>query len=215
MEMSVSFGENVSMYQPKKYSKKDPQYIFDFIKAHPFATFVLKGDRLLATHIPVLITGTPKDFTLYSHIANHNEQFSFLQDGLEALLIFQGAHGYVSSSWYKEKDISTWDYSAVHVNAKLRIQSPGELESSLDNLVGEFEKNQEKPLFFHDYPRDMVEEHLPLITGFWCDPFKVEAVAKLHQGYDKEDIGSVTRHLEKMDDPGAKELSKNIKDENN
>lgn len=215
MEMSVSFGENVSMYQPKKYSKKDPQFIFDFIKAHPFATFVLRGDRLLATHIPVLITGTPKNFTLFAHIANHNEQFSFLQDGLEALLIFQGAHGYVSSSWYKEKDISTWDYSAVHVNAKLRIQSPVELESSLDELVGKFEKNQEKPLLFHDYPRDMVEEHLPLITGFWCDPFKVEAVAKLHQGYDKEDIESVTQHLEKMDDPGAKELSKNIKEENN
>ncbi|QED39112.1 FMN-binding negative transcriptional regulator [Antarcticibacterium arcticum] len=203
------------MYQPKKYRKKDPLYIFNFIKAHPFATFVLKGERLLATHIPVLITGTPDDFVLYAHIANHNEQFSFLKDGLEALLIFQGAHGYVSSSWYKEKDISTWDYSAVHVNVKLKIQTAGELESSLDDLVAKFEKNQEKPLFFQDYPRDIVEEHLPLITGFWCNPFKVEAVAKLHQGYDKEDIGSVTRHLEKMDDPLATQLSKNIKEENN
>ena len=90
------------MYQPKKYKKKDPQYIFDFIQAHPFATFILNGSRILATHIPVLPEGNAKEFRLYSHIANHNEQFSCLKDGAEALLIFQGAHGYISSSWYKE-----------------------------------------------------------------------------------------------------------------
>nr|WP_251805151.1 MULTISPECIES: FMN-binding negative transcriptional regulator [Antarcticibacterium] len=73
------------MYQPKKYLKKDKQYIYDFIKRNPFATFVLQGDRLLATHIPVLIKGPLEDFTLYAHIANHNEQFSFLKDGIEAL----------------------------------------------------------------------------------------------------------------------------------
>ncbi len=202
------------MYQPKKYRKNDPQYIFDFIKAHPFAAFVLSGDRLLATHVPVLITGTPENFCLYSHIANHNEQFSYLKDGTEAVLIFQGAHGYVSSSWYKEKDISTWDYSAVHVNVRLIIQTPQELESSLGELVAKFEKKQEHPLYFHEYPREMVEEHLPLITGFWCDPFKIEAVAKLHQGSHKEDIESVARHLENSKDPMAKVLSKNIREEN-
>lgn len=202
------------MYQPKKYKKKDPNYIFDFIEAHPFATFVLLGERLLATHIPVLITGTPGNFTLYAHIANHNEQFSYLKDGLEALLIFHGAHSYVSSSWYKEKDISTWDYSAVHVNVKLRIQTSEELESSLEDLVAKFEKKQNHPLYFREYPRDMVEEHLPLITGFWCDPFKVEAVAKHHQGFDKDNIESVTLHLEQTDDPLAKQLSRDIKEEN-
>ena len=45
------------MYQPKKYKKQDPDYLYQFIKNHPFATLVVKGKQLLATHIPVLIDG--------------------------------------------------------------------------------------------------------------------------------------------------------------
>lgn len=203
------------MYQPKKYLKKDREYIYKFIQENPFATFVLKGDRLLATHIPVLIKGPVDNFTLYAHIANHNEQYSFLKDGIEALLIFQGPHGYVSSSWYKEKDISTWDYSAVHVNVKLTLQTEEELEDSLQDLVYKFEKKQENPLFYKDLPRDMVEDHLPRITGFWCEPVKIEAIAKLHQGFEKEDLHSVTQHLEAENNPMSCPLSRDIKKENN
>ena len=201
------------MYQPKKYLKKDPQYIFDFIKHHPFATFILNGNRILATHIPILAEGNAEKFSLYSHIANHNEQLQFLKDGTEALLIFQGAHGYISSSWYKEKDISTWDYSAVHVNVKLKIQTREELENSLQKLVGQFETPQKNPIYYNDIPEQMLKEHLPQIIGFWCEPFKIEAVAKLHQSAHKDDIISVTQHLEEQGDSVASELSKNIKTE--
>ena len=201
------------MYQPKKYKKQDPEYIYQFIEKNPFATVVLQGERLLATHIPVLIEGTPKNFKLYSHIANFNEMLPSLKDGAEVLLIFQGAHGYVSSSWYEEKDISTWDYSAVHINARVRLQTTEELENSLEKLVHKFEKGQEKPLFYKELPTKMLKDHLPLITGFWCDPFKIEAVAKLHQSYKKQDVAAVVEHLERGC-PLERELSKDIKKEN-
>ena len=201
------------MYQPKKYLKDDPEYIFDFIKLHPFATFILNGNRILATHIPVLTEGNSDKFSLYSHIANHNEQLEFLKDGTEALLIFQGAHGYISSSWYREKNISTWDYSAVHINVRLKIQTSEELENSLQKLVEHFEMPQKDPLFYNDIPEQILKEHLPLITGFWCEPIKIQAIAKLHQGAHKEDIISVTKNLEALQDPLASELSKNIKKE--
>lgn len=202
------------MYQPKKYLKKDPDFVFDFIQQHPFATFIINGNRLLATHIPVLLTGNKDNFTLYAHIANHNEQFKFLKDGAEALFVFQGAHGYVSSSWYKEKDISTWDYSAVHVNVKLKIQTEEELADSLRNLVFKFEKDQEEPLFFDNIPQELVDDHLPRITGFWAKPFKIEAIAKLHQGFGKDDLHTVVSQLEKRANPQDCPLSKNIKQEN-
>ena len=201
------------MFQPDKYKKNDRQYIFNFIKAHPFATFVINSEELLATHIPILVKGDSENFTLYGHIAEANEQYDYLKDGLEGLLIFHGAQGYVSSSWYKEINISTWDYSAVHVNVKLKIQSREELVQSLKNLVGHFEKEQKDPVYFEDLPQEMIEDHLPLITGFWCEPTKVQAIAKLHQGFDKDDIHSVTSHLERRKDPQSSELSKNIKKE--
>ena len=201
------------MFQPKKYQKKDPEYIFEFINRHPFATFVLKGEDLLATHIPILAEGTPEKFRLYGHIAHSNDQIRYLKDGAEALLIFHGAHGYVSSSWYKEKDISTWDYSAVHVNVEISLQNDGELEASLENLVRHFETSQKNPLYYKDIPKKMIEEHLPLITGFWCEPKKVQAIAKLHQGFQKEDIHSVITNLERTGIGMDSELGQNIKEE--
>lgn len=200
------------MYQPQKYKKEDQAYIFKFIQQHPFAAIVSNGNRLMATHIPILTEGNSKNFKLYSHIANHNDQLKYLNDGDEVLLIFQGAQGYISSSWYEEKDISTWDYSAVHINAKVIRQSSEELEQSLIKLVRRFEKPQPKPLYYEEIPRKMREEHLPLITGFWLEPTKIEAIAKLHQGYKKQDIINVITELES--ESGNTELSKNIKDEN-
>lgn len=201
------------MFQPEKYKKKDKTYIFDFIKAHPFATFVIKGSDLLATHIPIMVEGNPENFTLYGHIAAANEQYPFLKDDLEGLLVFQGAQGYVSSSWYHEKDISTWDYAAVHVNVKLKVQTEEELRSALEKLIYYFENEQENPVYYKDIPAEMIESHLPLITGFWCIPKRVQAIAKLHQGFSKQDIASVTEHLEARKDPLSSELSKNIRKE--
>ncbi len=201
------------MYQPKKYKKDNPEYIFDFIKNHPFASFVMNGESLLATHIPLLAEGTAENFRLYSHIANHNEQQPFLKNGAEALLIFKGADGYVSSSWYREKNISTWDYSAVHLNVKIIVQTPQELETSLQKLVHHFEKDQKNPLFYKDIPTKMVQENLPQITGFWATPTRIQAVAKLHQGYEDHDVRAVVEQLGKMENPMAVCLRKDIQKE--
>ena len=201
------------MYLKEKYLKKDRKYIFDFIQNHPFAVFVLNGKRLLATHIPILTEGNAENFKLYSHIAHNNEQYPHLKTGTEALLIFQGPNAYVSASWYKEKDISTWDYSAVHVNVKLVIQSEEELEASLKKLVARFEKGQGKPLYYEDIPQEIITTHLPLIKGFWCEITNLQAIAKLHQAHGKEDIDSVIQHLGQQKNPMAVETSKNIKKE--
>ncbi len=201
------------MFRQQKYLKDDPQYIYDFIDQHPFATFVMQGEDLLATHIPVLLEGTAEKIRLYGHIAEANEQYKFLKDGVDALLIFHGPQAYVSSSWYKDINISTWDYSAVHVNVKLKLQSRNELEQSLQQLISRFEEGQKCPVYYKDLPRDMVEDHLPLITGFWCEPVKIQAIAKLHQGFDKDDIHSVTQHLQNKNDWESSKLSNTIKKE--
>lgn len=199
------------MYLREKYQQNDSRYIFEFIQQHPFATFVMNGSSLLATHIPVLIEGIPEKFWLFGHIAYNSEQYASLKNDAEALLIFHGAHAYVSSSWYQEKDISTWDYAAVHINVELKLQSKEELESSLKKLVEHFEKTQENPLFYSDIPKKILKTHLPLITGFWCIPKKTKAIAKLHQGFHRKDINTITEELEKQENPTATKLSHLIK----
>lgn len=198
------------MYQPKKYLKQDQAYIFKFIQQHPFATLVIQGTDLLATHIPVLVKGTSTSFQLYSHIANHNEMHSFLKNNTKVLLIFQGAHGYISSSLYQEKDISTWDYSAVHISANIQLQSLSELKTSLAQLVNHFENKQEQPLTYNNLPTQMVEDHLPLITGFWLKPYQIKAIAKHHQGAKITDVKNVMKHLAKE---GNHQLAEDLKKE--
>ena len=199
------------MYQPKKYKKQDPEYIFKFIQQHPFATFVIQQQELQATHIPVLVEGNAEDFRLFSHIANHNELFSALKNGAKALLIFQGNHAYVSSSWYAQKDISTWDYSAVPVSVEIELQTTAELENSLEKLVNHFEKDQDQPLFYKNLPKPLVNDHLPLITGFWAKPLQINAIAKHHQGSSNKNVKNVIQHLSEN---GNTSLAQEIKKEN-
>jgi transcriptional regulator len=203
------------MYRPPRYRKDDPEFIKAFIKQHPFATFITKGENLAATHIPVLMEEGNDRWQLFGHIANHNTQIENIKDGEEALIIFNGADAYVSSSWYEKIDISTWDYSAVHVNAVIRKQSKEELKNSLQKLVTKFENDQKQPIYFKDLPKEMLDEHLPLITGFWLEPVKVQGVAKLHQGSEKQDVENSIEHLENSDNPNDVELSKEIRKEHN
>lgn len=199
------------MYQPSHFATKDSEYILDFINKHPFAIMVSRGKRLIATHIPILINENADELQLYGHIANHNDQHKYLEDGAEVLLIFSGPHGYISSSWYKEADISTWNYAAVHINATLKIQSSEELESSLKKLVHRFESSEENPLIFDDLPSDIIESHLPRITGFWLNPVKIEAISKMSQNQPEENVSSILEHLNKQ--KGAAKLCDYIKKE--
>ncbi|MCM4155526.1 FMN-binding negative transcriptional regulator [Gramella sp. AN32] len=202
------------MYRPEKYKKDNEEFIFQFIKKHPFATLISRSENLVATHIPVLLQGDAVSFQLYAHIANHNEQLQSLKDGTEVLVIFHGPNSYISSSWYENKDISTWDYQAVHINGRIKLQTKQELEKSLESLVKYFEKDQEEPLYYSEIPQKMLEDHLPLITGFWIEPFKIQGIAKLHQKYKTEDINRVVKELKKSDDQIAQKLAEEMENEN-
>lgn len=202
------------MYRPPKYRKDDKEFIFSFIQENPFASFIIRGKRLLATHIPVLTEGDSSEFRLFAHIANHNEQLEYLKDGEEALVIFHGPHAYVSSSWYREKDISTWDYTSVHINARIKLQEMEELEDSLKKLVARFESEQKQPLYYNDLPGALLQDHLPRITGFWLEPFKIEGIAKLHQASPRHDVQAVTSELDKSENSNDRNLSAAIKKEN-
>lgn len=201
------------MFRKDKYLKEDKDYIIKFIREHPFATFITREEKLLATHIPVLIEGETQ-LLLYGHIADSSEQMKYLKDDMEALLIFHGPQSYVSSSWYHDDNISTWDYSAVHVNVRLNLQSQEELVACLKKLVFHFEKDQKNPHLFHDLPHELINDHLEKIRGFWMKPEKIQGIAKFHQGFDKEDIHSVCTHLEKTNDQEKAAVSDNIKKEN-
>lgn len=202
------------MYQPDKYKNNDPVFIHKFIQQHPFATIVVQGESLLATHVPVLVDENSDDLRLYAHIANHNPMFDVLKSNMEMLLIFNGPDAYISSSWYEEPDIPTWDYSAVHVNAKVEIQTAEELRESLHCLINHFEEKQQDPMTVAKIPLKMWQENFSEITGFWLDPIKSLGIEKLHQGFKKKDIENIASHLEQKTGCPMQQLGELIIKEN-
>ena len=39
--------------------------------------------------------------------------------------MFQGPHSYISSSWYENEEVPTWNYQAVHIYGKASILDKG------------------------------------------------------------------------------------------
>ena len=184
------------MYQPQKYKNDGSSFIRQYIASYPFATLICNSDPLLATHIPILIDTDSLEFRLFAHIANHNPMRRYLVDGMPMLAIFKGPDAYVSSSWYTEPDVPTWDYTAVHVNARLKVQTDNELQKSLEKLITHFEREQENPITAASIPTEMWHQNFKEITGFWLEPFKIVGIEKLHQGFPHSDLNNITEQLD-------------------
>src|SRR6266498_3321945 len=127
------------MYIPKYYREEDRQKILAFLKQNNFAALVtFDGEKPIATHIPVEVVESESGWTIYGHLSRANTQKKTFGEQ-EALLIFQGAHTYISARWYTEVDVPTWDYMIVHVYGKVR-EIQGETEEERRNIVSELEK---------------------------------------------------------------------------
>src|SRR5207249_1650557 len=115
------------MYQPPHFREERLDVQHALIRAHPFAAMVTVGpDGLVANHVPfVLDAEASSRGTLRAHLARANDQWKLLDGTHDALVIFQGAHAYISPSWYPVKAetgkvVPTWNYAIVHVHGRPR-----------------------------------------------------------------------------------------------
>ena len=61
---------------------------------------------------------------LRAHVARANPLWTTARDDVDALVVFQGPHGYVSPAWYPSKAehgkvVPTWNYEIVHIHGRL------------------------------------------------------------------------------------------------
>ena len=87
------------------------------VSAHPFATIVTAGLR--ATHMPCLLDDAGDGLVVLSHIARADPACQRLDEPL--LLVFHGARGYVSASWYEDETIPTWNHVTLHVRGTPQV----------------------------------------------------------------------------------------------
>ena len=197
------------MYIPKYYREEDRQKTLAYLKQNNFAALVtFDGEKPIATHTPVEVVESENGWTIYGHFSRANAQKKTFGEH-EALLIFQGAHTYISARWYTEVDVPTWDYMIVHVYGKVREIQGDELYSVLSRLVQNHESNTSYRL--EALPQDMVQKEVKGVFGFAVDVTRIDGGYKLSQGKTEEERKNIVSELEKRGDENSREIAEAIR----
>lgn len=197
------------MFIPKYYREEDRQKLLAFLKKNNFAALVtFDGEKPIATHTPVEVVETENGWTIYGHISRANGQKKTFGDH-EALLIFQGAHTYISARWYAEVDVPTWDYMIVHVYGKVREIQGDELYAVLSRLIEHHEAETSYRL--EGLPQEMVQKEIKGVFGFAMDVTRIDGGYKLSQGKTEEERGTIVSELEKLGDKDSKIIAQEIR----
>lgn len=199
------------MYIPGINRFEDQEEIFRFIKENPFAILIQEiGGTLHATHMPVeLEFDAQQKPLLRAHLARANPQSKAMQEQVPVLVIFNGPHTYISSSWYDHMNVPTWNYVAVHVYGVPSVLTGDDAIALLRRLTDRYEQFSEKPFHIDDLSQEYMESHMQALTAFEITPDRIEAKKKLSQNRDRKNFDHILDKLGERED----EQSKAVKQE--
>ncbi len=199
------------MYIPHHYKNENIEEVKGFLAQNSFGILVNQVDgKPWATHIPLeLGLDDQGNDILVSHISKANPQWKYFEENSEVLCIFNGPHSYISSSWYKEEEVPTWNYIAVHVYGTIKILDEEAVLSSLHKLVDKYEVNSKDPISIDNLSKKTMRQ-IKGVVGFQIKIEKIQAAYKLSQGRE-HDHPKIISALEEQKTSGAKEIARLLK----
>ena len=199
------------MYTPGHFRSEDRAKITAVIRANSFATLTTAGPGGLTTsHLPFLYDDTAGPHgTLFAHMARANGQWR--EFPAEALVVFQGEHGYISPRWYAGypdgKNVPTWNYESVHVYGVPRILTdPVRVLDVLGRTIQRYEP-EGSGYTLQSHSEEFLTRTVQAIVAFEMPVSRVEAKFKLGQNRSKEDLASAIRALEQLGDSASRRLA--------
>jgi transcriptional regulator len=184
------------MYVPKDFELAGHEELVAFLRAHSFGILVSANEgKLFATHAPFVVLDDGKALTLGLHVAKANPHWHSLQDA-EVLAIFQGAHDFISASWYADPQhsVPTWNYSTVHCAGKASLAEDAVTERILEMLVREFEG--EGRWSMHDTDGEYIDRMKRGIVGLTIAVTSIKGKLKYSQNRSEEDRSRILSHLD-------------------
>jgi len=185
--------------------------IRDFLEHNAFGILITVLDnRPWGTHIPLELEKDEagRDI-LVGHIAKANPQWKSFGNPGEVLCIFNGPHAYVSSSWYREEEVPTWNYLAVHVYGSLKVLDQEKTMASLHRLVDKYEKGSKRPISLKDMSPKTLGQ-VRGVVGFQILVSDIQATYKLSQTRP-EDHKEIIGELEQRKDSGSQAIAQRMK----
>ncbi|MBS4171755.1 FMN-binding negative transcriptional regulator [Bacillus sp. FJAT-49736] len=202
------------MYIPKYFKVTNVDEIWDFVLNNSFGTIVsTEQGKPIATHLPLGLNKKGDDYYITGHLAYANPQWRTFEDENEnenVLVMFQGPHAYISSSWYNHENVPTWNYQSVHVYGKASIMGEQELEEELILLLQKYEHHRENATLWENLS-PQTKKQIKGIVGFKIKIQEVQAAYKLSQNRNEEDYHSIINKLKKEADNNSHQIAEVMK----
>ena len=199
------------MYIPQYYKNENLKEVKNFLTNNSFGILInILDGKPWGTHIPLELDVDENGAeVLTGHIAKANPQSKNFQNNQDVLCIFNGPHSYVSSSWYKEEEVPTWNYIAVHIYGKLKVIEGEALMLHLKKLVDKYEGNSERAIKLENLSKKTLNQ-VRGIVGFQIEIQDIQASYKLSQTRP-EDHEKIIHELEKTGDSQSLEIAQRMK----
>ena len=195
----VSRAKILTVRSNPQFSLDDAGTIKRLIRENPWATLVsMTSAGLVASHYPVVLEEQREDISVVGHVGRPDEELHELGEH-ELILIVQGPHGYISSSWYGAAPaVPTWNFIVVHLHGVPEILSAEDNLEVLGQLVDHFERRVAEPRPLHRSEADSTFERALSrgTVGFRLTPSRITAKQKMSQNKSREVFTTVLAQLE-------------------
>ncbi|WP_102027795.1 FMN-binding negative transcriptional regulator [Salirhabdus sp. Marseille-P4669] len=199
------------MYVPKHFQVTDFKEVREFIEGNSFGTLITtQQGKPIATHLPLELHRVGDDYVITGHLAFANPQWKTFEEDEDVLVIYQGPHAYISSSWYQSENVPTWNYQSVHVYGRASIMNEQELEEDLKLLLQKYEKHRENPVLWENLS-SKTKKQMKGIVGFKIKVEEVQAADKLSQNRNDEDYNNIINKLYEENDGQSKAVAEAMK----
>lgn len=198
------------MFAQRAFVETELLWLDRLLARDPFVTLLTTGDDGLPelTRVPVLYRREGHKVELIGHWARANKQS---RHAGRAKVLVNGPQGYVSASWYPDKEsaarVPTWNYTAAELVGELH---------SFDDTAGLAQLLSDTSNFFEasvgqDWQFDAsLDDHAPslrAIVGFRLDVQQIQIKLKLSQNHPQANQLAVIEALQTLDTPDARELA--------
>ena len=187
------------MYIPEFNRIEDRLTALAFMRANPFAILVSdRDDGPFATHLPVAMQESNGPLLIRAHVAKANLHWKLFEQERQpdSLVIFHGAHAYISPALYENREsVPTWNYATVHAygRGRLLLDTDTKKIEVLNALIASFDESYAAQWnSLRDEYRSRMLSH---IVAFEIEVTRLEAKFKLSQNRTKPEQESIIQSL--------------------
>lgn len=196
------------MYIPKYFKVTNAEEIWNFVQENSFGTVVTtEQGKPIATHLTLGFNKKDGHYYITGHFAYGNPQWRTFEACEDVLVMFQGPHAYISSSWYSRENVPTWNYQAVHMYGKASMLEKDELAEELTIMLEKYEKHRDNPVLWDKLSPKLLERELKGIVGFKIKVEDIQAAYKLSQNRNETDYMNIIEQLQNEENPNAKQMA--------